>query len=121
MERTSKCQRTAAATGWAAVAMVKTAKGSAAAGTAAAAKGWAAEARARARSPPPPAPPPRLPPIHCHACTRRQTTASRRRPWLIATSCLGRRSGSIPPPPQRWSRGARPYWLRTCGSGRPRC
>eukprot|EP00964_Phaeocystis_antarctica_P030062 scaffold16939_cov71-Phaeocystis_antarctica.AAC.5 len=39
-------------------------------------------------------------------------TASRRRPWLLATSCPGRRSGSTPSPPQRWSRGARPSWLR---------
>eukprot|EP00964_Phaeocystis_antarctica_P000738 scaffold407_cov66-Phaeocystis_antarctica.AAC.5 len=57
--------------------------------------------------------------MNCHACTRRQTKASTRRPQLSATSCLGCRSGSTPPLPQRWSHEARPWWSRTCGSGRP--
>ena len=57
---------------------------------------------------PTPAPPPHLLGIHRHARTRRQTTASRLRPWLLATSCPGRRSGSKAPAQQRWSRGARP-------------
>eukprot|EP00964_Phaeocystis_antarctica_P035298 scaffold20156_cov43-Phaeocystis_antarctica.AAC.3 len=81
----------------------------------------AAKQAALPHSSPPPAPPPRLPYRNCHACTRRQTTARRCRPWLLATSCPCCHSGSTPPPPQRWSRGARPWRLRTCGNGRPRC
>eukprot|EP00964_Phaeocystis_antarctica_P029673 scaffold16730_cov66-Phaeocystis_antarctica.AAC.4 len=99
--RLGTTQRPEAAATAAVVAAAAAANLAAAATRAATGAATAAVVVAPLHSSPPPAPPPRLLCRNCHACTRRQTTASRRRPWLLATSCPGCHSGSTPPPPQQ--------------------